>query len=40
MTELSFLAGPEGEEEGKGTRRKEHKEGETDWLEAVDKLSE
>lgn len=39
MTELSFLAGPKGEEEGKGTRRREHKRG-TDWLGAVDKLSE
>lgn len=40
MTELSFLAGPEGEEEGKGPRRREHKEEGTDWLGAVDKLSE
>lgn len=43
MTVLFFLAGPEGggwQEKGKGTQRREHKEGGMDWLGAVDKLSE
>lgn len=40
VTELSFLAAPEGEEEGTGPWRSEHKDGWIDWLGAVDKLEE